>query len=166
MTKLGELLGTSSSRGCSGRRYRRDIARLRTQYASRPAVSVFYQVWDQPLMTLNGEHMVSDVIELCGGRNVFAKLQPLVPDRLDRSRARGESARRSSRRRPVRRKPDTTLPALDTWRQWPRLTAVAHNNLFGIDGDLINRPAPRSRWARSRCAKTSTRRSRLRQNAQ
>ena len=39
--------------------------------------------------------------------------------------------------------PDTTLPQLDKWRAWPAVTAVARNNLFTIDGDLINRPAPR-----------------------
>ena len=79
LTKLGQLLGTSPTADAAAAAYRPDIARLRTQYANRPPVSVFYQVWDQPLMTLNGEHMVSDVIALCGGRNVFAKLEPLVP---------------------------------------------------------------------------------------
>jgi iron complex transport system substrate-binding protein len=79
LTKLGQLLGTSPTADAAAAAYRRDIAQLRTQYANRPPVSVFYQVWDQPLMTLNGEHMVSDVIALCGGRNVFAKLEPLVP---------------------------------------------------------------------------------------
>jgi iron complex transport system substrate-binding protein len=79
LTKLGQLLGTSPTADAAAAAYRRDIAQLRTQYANRPPVSVFYQVWDQPLMTLNGEHMVSDVIALCGGHNVFAKLEPLVP---------------------------------------------------------------------------------------
>src|SRR5258705_8147812 len=79
LTKLGTLLGTSPTADAAANAYRNDIAQLRARYAARPPVSVFYQVWDDPLMTLNGAHMISDVIALCGGRNVFAKLEPLVP---------------------------------------------------------------------------------------
>jgi iron complex transport system substrate-binding protein len=78
LTKLGQLLGTSAVAEPAANQYRHDIAQLRTRYATRSPVDVFYQVWDQPLMTLNGTHMISDVIALCGGRNVFGKLEPLV----------------------------------------------------------------------------------------
>ena len=79
LTRLGVLLDTSSTAQPAAEAFRHDIARLRTRYATRAPVSVFYEAWDQPLMTLNGEHMISDVIALCGGRNVFAGLKPLVP---------------------------------------------------------------------------------------
>jgi iron complex transport system substrate-binding protein len=166
LTKLGELLGTSSTADAAAAAYRRDIARLRAQYADRPAVSVFYQVWDQPLMTLNGEHMVSDVIELCGGRNVFAKLQPLVPT-VSTEAVLAANPQAIVTAAPGATKPDTTLPQLGAWRAWPRLSAVANNNLFSIDGDLINRPAPRiALGAKQMCEDLDLARSRLRQNAQ
>jgi iron complex transport system substrate-binding protein len=166
LTKLGELLGTSSTADAAAAAYRRDIVRLRAQYADRPAVSVFYQVWDQPLMTLNGEHMVSDVIELCGGRNVFAKLQPLVPT-VSTEAVLAANPQAIVTAAPGATKPDTTLPQLGAWRAWPRLSAVANNNLFSIDGDLINRPAPRiALGAKQMCEDLDLARSRLRQNAQ
>ncbi|WP_087751368.1 cobalamin-binding protein [Paraburkholderia caledonica] len=166
LTKLGELLGTSSTADAAAAAYRRDIARLRAQYADRPVVSVFYQVWDQPLMTLNGEHMVSDVIELCGGRNVFAKLQPLVPT-VSTEAVLAANPQAIVTAAPGATKPDTTLPQLGAWRAWPRLSAVANNNLFSIDGDLINRPAPRiALGAKQMCEDLDLARSRVRQNAQ
>jgi iron complex transport system substrate-binding protein len=166
LTKLGELLGTSSTADAAAAAYRRDIARLRAQYADRPAVSVFYQVWDQPLMTLNGEHMVSDVIELCGGRNVFAKLQPLVPT-VSTEAVLAANPQAIVTAAPGATKPDTTLPQLGAWRAWPRLSAVANNNLFSIDGDLINRPAPRiALGAKQMCEDLDLARSRVRQSAQ
>ncbi|MDR6374531.1 cobalamin-binding protein [Paraburkholderia caledonica] len=166
LTKLGELLGTSPTADAAAAAYRRDIARLRAQYADRPAVSVFYQVWDQPLMTLNGEHMVSDVIELCGGRNVFAKLQPLVPT-VSTEAVLAANPQAIVTAAPGATKPDTTLPQLGAWRAWPRLSAVANNNLFSIDGDLINRPAPRiALGAKQMCEDLDLARSRVRQNAQ
>lgn len=142
LTKLGTLLGTSSSADAAARNYRGEIARLRTRYSTQPAVSVFYQVWDEPLMTLNGEHMISDVIALCGGRNVFAKLEPLVPTVSTEAvlTANPEAIVTAA---PGATRPDRPLPSLDKWKAWPAMTAVARNNLFAIDGDLINRPAPR-----------------------
>jgi len=142
LTRLGALLGTSSAADAAANAYRQEIARLRARYAGRPPVSVFYQVWDQPLMTLNGTHMLSDVITLCGGRNVFAKLEPLVPTVSTEAvlAANPEAIVTASA---GATQPDTPLPQLDKWRAWPGLKAAARNNLFAIDGDLINRPAPR-----------------------
>jgi iron complex transport system substrate-binding protein len=160
LTKLGALLGTSPTADAAANAYRADIAQLRARYAARPPVSVFYQVWDQPLMTLNGEHMISDVIALCGGRNVFAKLEPLVPTVSTEAvlAANPEAIVTASRGATA---PDTQLPQLDKWRAWPGLAAVAHNNLFAIDGDLINRPAPRiAQGAALLCQDLETARSR------
>jgi iron complex transport system substrate-binding protein len=142
LTKLGQLLGTVPSADAAAAAYRQDIARLRAQYAGRPPVSVFYQVWDQPLMTLNGEHMVSDVIALCGGRNVFAKLAPLVPT-VSTEAVLAANPEAIFTAAPGATRPHTPMPQLDIWRTWPDLKAVANNNLFAIDGDLIDRPAPR-----------------------
>ncbi|WP_013587475.1 cobalamin-binding protein [Paraburkholderia phenoliruptrix] len=166
LTKLGQLLGTSSTADPAAAAYRRDIANLRAQYAKRPAVSVFYQVWDQPLMTLNGEHMVSDVIELCGGRNVFAALQPLVPT-VSTEAVLAANPEAIVTAAPGATKPDTPLPQLGAWRAWPRLLAVADNNLFAIDGDLINRPSPRIvQGAKQMCEDLELARSRRKPNAQ
>jgi iron complex transport system substrate-binding protein len=103
---------------------------------------VFYQVWQQPLMTLNGQHLVSDMLALCGGRNVFAAETPLVPTvsveaviaaNPEAIMTAGMGATRS----------DQPLPDFEMWRRWKQVTAVARNNLFVIDGDLVNRAGPR-----------------------
>ena len=160
LTKLGQLLGTSPVADAAATAYRRDIAALRSRYASRAPVSVFYQVWDQPLMTLNGEHMVSDVIALCGGRNVFAQLEPLVPT-VSTEAVLAANPEAIVTAAPGATKPDTPLPQLGAWRAWPSLTAVANHNLFAIDGDLINRPAPRiAQGAKQMCEDLDLARSR------
>jgi iron complex transport system substrate-binding protein len=166
LTKLGQLLGTSSTADAAAAAFRQEIADLHARYAKRKPVSVFYQVWDQPLMTLNGEHMVSDVIELCGGRNVFAALQPLVPT-VSTEAVLAANPEAIVTAAPGATRPDTTLPQLGAWRAWPRLSAVANNNLFAIDGDLINRPAPRiAQGAKQLCEDLDIARSHRKQNAQ
>ncbi|RKP44846.1 cobalamin-binding protein [Trinickia fusca] len=140
--RLGKLLDTSPTADAAARAYRADIAHLRARYAQRPSVTVFYQVWDRPLMTLNGTHIVSDVIALCGGRNVFGELAPLVPT-VSTEAVLAANPEAIVTAKAGATKPDAPLPSLDAWRAWPTLTAVARGNLFAIDGDLINRPGPR-----------------------
>jgi iron complex transport system substrate-binding protein len=142
LLRLGTLLGTRGTAESAAAAYRRGIAQLRARYANRPTVSVFYQVWDHPLMTLNGTHMISDLITLCGGRNVFAGLAPLVPTvSTEAVLAANPEAIVTASAGATR--PDRPLPPLASWRAWPGVTAVARNNLFAIDGDLIDRPGPR-----------------------
>ncbi|MBN4667751.1 cobalamin-binding protein [Pandoraea nosoerga] len=140
--RIGTLAGTPAKAHASADAFRARYEALRRQYASRAPVTVFYQVWTQPLMTLNGTHMVSDVIRLCGGVNVFADEAPLVP-RVSVEAVLAKRPEAMFTATPGATQSDKPLATLDTWRKWPQLPAVAHNNLFGIDGDLINRPGPR-----------------------
>jgi iron complex transport system substrate-binding protein len=99
---------------------------------------VFYQVWDRPLMTVNGTHLISKVIRLCGGENVFERL-PVIAPPIDREavvRADPEIivASGSDGRRP---------PWLDDWVAFPRLAAVARGELHAIPPELMQRHTPR-----------------------
>lgn len=47
--------------------------------STREPLRVFYEIWHQPLLTVNGAHMISDAISLCGGKNVFADVPVLTP---------------------------------------------------------------------------------------
>jgi iron complex transport system substrate-binding protein len=140
--KLGALLGTQDQARASSGAFTRDIAQLRARYAERPRVSVFYQVWDDPLMTLNRDNVFDEVIGLCGGVNVFAAEKPRVPTISSEAvlAANPEAIVTST---PGATKADRPLPTLERWQRWTSMTAVARGNLFGIDGDLINRPTPR-----------------------
>ncbi|PMS14819.1 cobalamin-binding protein [Trinickia dabaoshanensis] len=139
---LGTLMGTGDAAQAAAAQYRGQIAALRARYAQQPPVSVFYEVWADPLMTLSGAQIISDVIALCGGRNVFANLAPLVPTVSTEAvvAADPEAIVTSSS---GATKTDAPLPSLAAWRAWPGMTAVARGNLFAIDGDLITRPGPR-----------------------
>ena len=74
--RLGRLAGTELIANNAADTFRARLAELRGNYAGRPPVRLFYQVWDKPLITINGSHLISDVIRLCGGENVFADLAP------------------------------------------------------------------------------------------
>jgi hypothetical protein len=56
LERLGRLLGTDTEAAQAAARYRQELQTLRERYAGRPPVTTFYQVWRQPLKTLNNDH--------------------------------------------------------------------------------------------------------------
>jgi iron complex transport system substrate-binding protein len=138
LLQFGRLAGSEAVAGAAALRYRTDLAQLRTQYASRPRLKVFYQVWDRPLYTLSGNQIVSEVLSLCGGDNVFADLTTLAPA-VDKEAV-------------LARDPDVILVAatgaegarqsLD-WNRFSDLPAVRRHAVFTIDPSLTGRMSPR-----------------------
>jgi len=76
---IGELAGTRPAAEKTAAGFEREISALRARHAPASRVRVFYQIWHRPLLTVNGAHVISDVIALCGGENVFADLGQLTP---------------------------------------------------------------------------------------
>ena len=76
---IGALAGTQPAARKAAAEFEREIRTLRGRYAKARTVRVFYQIWHRPLLTVNGAHMISDVIALCGGENVFADVNQLTP---------------------------------------------------------------------------------------
>jgi iron complex transport system substrate-binding protein len=82
LERLGALGGTSMEATSAARTFRARKTELEKRHSERANVRVFYQVWNRPLLTVNGDHVISKVIRLCGGENVFASL-PLIAPEID-----------------------------------------------------------------------------------
>jgi iron complex transport system substrate-binding protein len=76
---IGVLAGTSTAAEKAAADFEREIGALRGRFTSTRKVRVFYEIWHQPLMTVSGAHLISDVIALCGGENVFSDVSQLTP---------------------------------------------------------------------------------------
>jgi iron complex transport system substrate-binding protein len=136
--RLGQLMGTEQVAQGAAAGLRRELASLKAHYAGRPPVRMFYQVWDKPLYTLNGTHIVSDAMRQCGGENIFASMKitaPMIgieavlqedPDAIFGS---SEKSARDG--------------GVNLWRAYPGMKAVKRDNLFTLDGNLLNRAGPR-----------------------
>lgn len=135
---LGRLAGTSQVAEAAALDFRTRRDRLAARYASRPSVGVFYQIWDRPPMTVNGEHLISAVMALCGGRNVFADLAILAPTVTEEAvlAAAPEVIVASGMA-------DSRPQWLDAWRRWRSLPAVARDNLYFIPPERLQRNTPR-----------------------
>ncbi|HTT09531.1 MAG TPA: cobalamin-binding protein [Burkholderiaceae bacterium] len=137
MERLGVLLAHPEAAQVAAA-FRARVAALQAQYAGRRQVAVFYQIWAEPLMTLGGRHVLSEGIRICGGRNVFEGLAPIAPQ--------------VSIEAVVAAQPEIIVTAeadarpsgaLDMWRRFPQIPAVAHDQLVTLDANRINRHTPR-----------------------
>ena len=138
LRRLGQLGGHAEKGESTAAAFESGIHQLRQRYAQQSPVSVFYEIWDRPLMTVNGQHIISAVLALCGGTNVFAKLAQLAPT-VD-----VEAVLKAQPQAILGSGSDATRPMwLDDWRRWPRIPAAARGNLFNIPPDLIQRHTPR-----------------------
>ncbi len=145
---FGALAGTTETASRTAQDLDDEITRLRNRNRSNaPPLSVFYQIWNAPLQTVNGEHLISEVIALCGGYNIFSTQPQLTPH------ISLESLLATDPQVIVASGMGESRPEwLDDWRRYPSLQAVQHNTLLHVHPDLIQRPTARIvRGARSLC---------------
>ncbi len=143
---FGILLGTSQIARPRADLLRQTLDMLMHTNASRqgqrPPVRVFIQAGTEPEYSLGGDHLLSDVIELCGGVNVFAQVASVTPQ--------------VSTKNVLEAKPDiiflgradaTPVPTLDATTQayWVSagLPAARDGQIFMMNADVIYRPGPR-----------------------
>ncbi len=137
LRSLGRLAGTPAVADARAQAVAADWSRLRTQYAARRPVRVFFQLWDAPLMTLSGQHLISSAIAACGGTNVFAPLPTLT------AAVSWEVA--------VQRDPELVVSAgsaseparFGRWAEFAQVSATRHGQFARVEGDLLARSGPR-----------------------
>lgn len=99
LARLARLLGPRDARA-------RDVVRAcyraheqaEARRRGRPPVRVFFPIWMDPLMTVNGDTFISDLLDLVGGQNVFADRIRRYPLAADLGRAPALSAERVASR--------------------------------------------------------------------
>lgn len=134
--QIGRLTGRLGAARQVAGEFRAGISRLEEKYAGATPIDVFYQVSLEPLYTINGDHYVSELIETCGGANVFADLGALAPMvDVEAVLARNPEVMLASA--------DNPRDVFDVWRRWPELAVNRYDNYFFLPAGSIGRPTPR-----------------------
>ncbi len=140
--RLGILTGSPAVATAAAIRFRSRLQSLRNRYAGRKPLRVFVQIWADPLMTLTGRHVVSEMLQVCGARNVFERLPGIAPA------VNPEAVLAAD--------PDAILTAepgdrsgaddgaLDFWKRFPGLRAAAHDGFLFLDADELDRESLRT----------------------
>ena len=110
-----------------------DSVRTATAQLSRP--SVFWHIWDAPVITIGGGSFMNELVDIAGGKNVYADIA-------------GPSAQ-VSLEDISRRNPDFILAGpigkaqIESDPRWRIVRAVRDNKIFVVDTLLVARPSVR-----------------------
>ncbi len=145
MIQIGEFTGQRVAAEAAARQFAEALDQLREQYREAESIDVFFQITARPLYTVNRDHFISELVTLCGGRNIFDDLDELAPS--------------VSVEAVLDRDPEVMLAganlgdnAFDEWARWQGLAANRYGNQFLLPDETIGRPTPRLAMAgRSVC---------------
>lgn len=137
--RLGKVTDTESEAEKNANAFDRRYQSIQSRFSHLKPVTVFFEIWNNPLMTVNSEQIISQSIELCGGENVFASARPRVP-RVSTEALLAKNAEAIISSENIR----GGQSIADRWQRYPQINAVKHGFLFTVDGDLITRPTPRA----------------------
>lgn len=137
IARLGRLTGTSDTADAAAARLGAELAALRAKYAGRRPIDVLYQVWNRPIYSIGGSHIVTDALALCGARNAFADQRIAAP-------SLGIEA-------VIARNPDVIVVSAPhdiavqwaaEWRAYPRLAATANDRVYVFADQRLDRMGP------------------------
>lgn len=132
---VGVLAGSEALAEARARNLEEEIETLRRRYAGARQLEVFLEIWHRPMLTVNGTHLISDALRVCGGRNVFATARTLTPA--------------VSREQVLNARPDAIVTggfgteARGAWRGFEPVPAVRRGRIYPIDPDLLHGQGPR-----------------------
>jgi len=138
LRRLGTLLGHGDEAGAAALAFEREWQRLRDRYRDKAAVRVFWQLWQDPLMTVNREHLIGEAIQACGGVNIFGTLPLLTPTVSWEAAVAADPQLIAASGRPA-----DVADEFSRWRRFAQVSAVRNEQFAYLDADLIGRMGPR-----------------------
>jgi len=140
LRRLGVLAGTGTVAEPAAAALEARLMSLEHTYGAGPGgrrPTVLLQVWNRPIYTVGGRHLMSDALALCGARNLFADLPepgPLVDTEAV-----------------IARNPDIILAAsppgegaawVADWQRFPTLAAVRNHRVVAFENQALSRLGP------------------------
>ncbi|MBX5461937.1 MAG: cobalamin-binding protein [Steroidobacteraceae bacterium] len=137
LRRLGALAGTPQVAETAAQRVESRIRGLARTYGGGSEETVLLQVWNRPIYTVGGSHIMTDALRLCGARNVFGDLQQKGPA-VDTEAVIARNPQVIVAVAP----PGVAREWLDEWKRYPSLRAVRNDALVAYEDSRLSRLGP------------------------
>jgi len=114
--------------------YENRLKTLLNENSKKQPVPVFYQLWSEPMMTINGTTWINQLIEVCHGVNVFAN-NPTPYPKISIENVIVSQPHLMI----IPEKNSGTPQAKINWAKWPEIPAVKNNKFIRVNADLLHR---------------------------
>ena len=142
LRNIGKLVGHAEQANLVADNFEQRLKRIKEENKNKVKLRTFYQIWHKPIYTVNGEHVISRIMQMCGLENVFQHARILAP--------------KVTQEAVIEKNPEVIIASgmangtlvtqpdwLNKWNNWPTIKAVKNHNLFFIHPDIINRQSTR-----------------------
>lgn len=137
LRRLGALTATQSVANAMADELEAQLSTLSNRYRARTPIRVLYQIWDRPIYTIGGKHVITDALRLCGATNIFADLDTAAP-----AVTREAAVLRNPQLILASAPPASSADWLAQWRRFPALAAVRNGHLVSYTDERIDRMGP------------------------
>jgi len=139
LIKMGELTGLQKKANAVASKIQQQHQKIIDQYAQKENVSVFYQLWHDPLRTIGPDNWNETLINDCNGVNIFNDTRTPYPV---------VSLENVLSKNPeviiIPHHSGSVAVKKELWNKWQHISAVKQKHIFTIDGDLLHRFGPRA----------------------
>ena len=135
--RLGALAGTPEVAKAAATELDQKLDALAQRRRAAQPLQVFYQIWEGPLYTIGGKHIITDALQICGANNIFSDLK--------------WPANVVGREAVVKRDPEVIIlsaPVLTArewagyWSYYPAMRAVANKKVHAWTDERLDRMGP------------------------
>ncbi len=113
--------------------YKQELQALVTEFENKKNIAVFYQISTQPIYSIGSAHTISEMLRVCGARNVFSDhvelASPLSPEAV------------------LAAKPEVILTTNQSYEQtsksWEKLESISQASILKVSGDEVSRASLR-----------------------
>jgi len=137
LRRLGALAGTKAAAEKAAADVEARLAGLAKTYGAGKKLSVLLQVWNRPIYTVGGTHMMTDALRLCGARNIFDDLEQKGPA-VDLEAVIARNPQMIIAVAPT----GVSREWLDDWKRFPNLQAVRNDALVPFEDPRLSRLGP------------------------
>lgn len=137
LRRLGELTGTTGPANERAAALATELDAIGARYRGRAPVRVLYQIWDKPIYTIGGRHVINDALQTCGASNIFADLATAAP-----AVTREAALLRDPQLIIVSAPPEASGEWISEWRKFPGIAAVRDKHLVSYTDERMDRMGP------------------------
>lgn len=136
--EIGRITGHSAQAEKVISEMKKDLNETKKLYSRQMPVSVYWEVWNPPYMSIGKDSFINELIEIAGGKNIFAGVAEPYPVVSEEAVISAEPQ--------VIIVPDTMKDACEevkARKNWKSVPAVQYDRIYAFDADMISRPGPR-----------------------
>ncbi|MBD1580841.1 cobalamin-binding protein [Pseudoalteromonas sp. S16_S37] len=135
---FGQLTGQNQQAQLLAERFSKRFEALKKRYQNSASLRVFYQLWPEPMMTINRDTWLHQLLQVCAVENVFAD------NSADYPQISIENVLKTKPQVIVlpNEKSKKVMPTLN-WQAWPEIPAVKYQQFIEVDADLLHRYSTR-----------------------